>query len=45
MVYFSKWKVILVLGVVAFGLIFAVPNLFSEKFAAAVPDCADRQVR
>ena len=38
MVYFSKWKVILVLGVVAFGLIFAVPNLFSEKFAAAVPE-------
>ena len=37
MVYFSKWKVLFVLGVVAFGLIFAAPNLFSEKFAASVP--------
>ena len=38
MVYFSKWKVMFVLGVVALGLIFAAPNLFSEKFADAVPD-------
>jgi preprotein translocase subunit SecD len=38
MVYFSKWKVLFVLGVVALGLIFAAPNLFSEKVADAVPD-------
>lgn len=38
MVYFSKWKVMFVLGVVALGLIFAAPNLFTEKFANAVPD-------
>jgi preprotein translocase subunit SecD len=38
MVYFSKWKVLFVLGVVALGLIFAAPNLFSEKFADSVPE-------
>ena len=37
MVYFSKWKVLFVLGIVAFGLIFAAPNLFSKNIADAVP--------
>jgi len=38
MVYFAKWKVILVLAVCAMGLAFAVPNFMDEKTAGGLPD-------
>ncbi len=37
MVYFAKWKVILVLAVCAFGLAFAAPNFLSARQAASLP--------
>ncbi|MAF47078.1 MAG: protein translocase subunit SecD [Rhodospirillales bacterium] len=37
MVYFSKWKIAFVLGVLALGLIFASPNLLDEKTAEGLP--------
>ena len=38
MVYFSRWKVILVLAVCGFGLLFAAPNFLSVRQAEALPD-------
>ena len=37
MVYFSKWKVFIVLGIVALGLLFAAPNLVDQKTAESLP--------
>ena len=37
MLYFQTWKVVLILAVCAFGLLFAIPNLFSEATVAAWP--------
>ena len=31
MVYFAKWKVVLILAIVGLGFLFAAPNLFDEK--------------
>jgi len=38
MVHFAKWKIVLVLCVCALGLVFAAPNLLSQKDAEALPD-------
>jgi len=38
MVYFAKWKIIAILLVCMFGVLFAAPNFFSDKFAATLPD-------
>lgn len=37
MVYFAKWKVILVLAVCALGLAFAAPNFLSARQASSLP--------
>lgn len=38
MIYFSKWKIVLILGICFFGFVFAAPNLFRESALEAVPD-------
>ena len=43
MVYFAKWKVLLILAIVGFGLIFAIPNLFDEKTSNAFPEIFPRK--
>ncbi|MFI0843159.1 protein translocase subunit SecDF [Mesorhizobium sp. IMUNJ 23232] len=37
MLYFSRWKTISIWGVVLLGVIFAIPNLFSESFRNSLP--------
>ncbi len=37
MIYFAKWKVILILGICLLGVIYAAPNFLSAKQAAALP--------
>jgi protein-export membrane protein SecD len=37
MLYFPKWKVLLILAVCALGVIFTVPNFFSETAVASWP--------
>jgi preprotein translocase subunit SecD len=37
MLYFSGWKVLLILGVCALGVIFALPNAFSPQVLDSVP--------
>lgn len=37
MVYFAKWKIITILGICLFGIIFAAPNFLSSKMAASLP--------
>ncbi len=37
MVYFSKWKIILVLAVVALGFVFATPNVMEKSTAESIP--------
>ena len=37
MIYFAKWKIILILGICALGVIFAAPNFLSSKQAAQLP--------
>ena len=37
MVYFAKWKIILVLVVCVLGLVFAAPNFLSQQQAEALP--------
>ncbi|MBT3989929.1 MAG: protein translocase subunit SecD [Rhodospirillaceae bacterium] len=37
MVYFSKWKVSIILGIVVLGLAFAAPNLLDRKSADELP--------
>ncbi len=43
MVYFAKWKVVLVLTVCALGLLLAAPNLLSRKQANALPSWLPHQ--
>lgn len=38
MLYFSRWKTIVVLGVVLFGLVTTFPNFFSKESVANWPD-------
>ncbi len=38
MIYFAKWKVILVLAICAIGLAFSAPNFVDSKTAEALPD-------
>ena len=38
MLHFAKWKIILVLAVSAFGVLFAVPNLLPARTLDALPD-------
>jgi preprotein translocase subunit SecD len=37
MVYFSKWKVSIILGIIVLGLAFAAPNLLDRKAAEDLP--------
>ena len=37
MIYFAKWKVILILGICLLGVVFAAPNFLSAQQAAALP--------
>ncbi|WP_442578354.1 protein translocase subunit SecDF [Mesorhizobium sp. ASY16-5R] len=37
MLYFSRWKTISIWGAVLLGVIFAIPNLFSESFRDSLP--------
>ena len=37
MVYFAKWKVVVVLAVCVLGLVFAAPNFLSQQQAEALP--------
>ena len=37
MLYFAKWKVILICAVCAAGVILSIPNLFTEQQLAALP--------
>jgi preprotein translocase subunit SecD len=36
-VYFAKWKVVLILAIVGIGFLFAAPNLFDEKVTKDFP--------
>jgi len=38
MIYFARWKILLILGVCFFGLVFASPNLFREDALEGLPD-------
>jgi len=42
-VYFAKWKVVLILAVVGFGFLFAIPNLFDEQTSTSFPDIFPRK--
>jgi len=37
MMYFARWKVTLILAILALGTIFAIPNLLSSRINAAIP--------
>ncbi len=37
MLYFARWKILLILGVCAAGLLLALPNLFGPSFLKALP--------
>ena len=37
MLYFASWKVVLILGICALGVLFSLPNLFSPATLAALP--------
>ncbi len=37
MMYFARWKVVLILAVLALGVIFAIPNLLSNRVNQAIP--------
>ena len=37
MVYFAKWKIVLVLAICGLGLVFAAPNFLSQQQAEALP--------
>lgn len=38
MIYFAKWKIVLIIGICVFGLAFAAPNFLSNRMAASLPD-------
>jgi preprotein translocase subunit SecD len=37
MIYFAKWKIIMILGICALGVIFAAPNFLTAKQADSLP--------
>jgi preprotein translocase subunit SecD len=37
MIYFAKWKIVLIITICLFGVIFAAPNFLSSKQAASLP--------
>ena len=37
MLYFARWKVLLIVGVCALGVLLSLPNLFSRSFLAGLP--------
>lgn len=37
MVYFSKWKISIILGIVLLGFVVAAPNLLEQKTAGDLP--------
>jgi len=43
MLYFSKWKIAIILGVCLLGLAFAAPNLLSRSTAESLPDWLPRE--
>jgi preprotein translocase subunit SecD len=43
MVYFSKWKVSIILGIIVLGLAFAAPNLLDRKAAEELPSWLPHQ--
>jgi preprotein translocase subunit SecD len=43
MVYFAKWKAVLVLVVCAFGVLFSIPNFLAKEQAAALPSWLPHQ--
>ncbi len=38
MLYFAKWKILLIIAVSVAGLIYTVPNFFDREFADGLPD-------
>jgi len=42
MIYFAKWKVILILGICAVGLAFSAPNFFNTTSDDPSPDAEMR---
>jgi preprotein translocase subunit SecD len=38
MLYFDRWKVLLICAVCALGVLLSLPNLFSRRFLAQLPD-------
>ncbi len=38
MVYFAKWKIVLVLALCGFAVVFSLPNLMAQKDAALLPN-------
>ena len=43
MVYFSKWKISIILGIVFLGFAIAAPNLLEQKTADKLPDWLPNQ--
>ena len=43
MVYFSKWKISIILGIVFFGFLIAAPNLLEQKTADELPSWLPNQ--
>ena len=43
MVYFSKWKTTIVLGIVLVGLVVAAPNAFKKEITERLPDWLPHQ--
>ena len=37
MMYFSRWKVIVILAILAVGTIFAIPNLLPSRINQSIP--------
>jgi preprotein translocase subunit SecD len=44
MLYFSKWKTIIILGLVALGFLFALPNAIPEKTRESLPSQFQRTI-
>ncbi len=38
MLNFPRWKLILIVAVVAAGILYALPNLFSKEALSGIPD-------
>ena len=43
MLYFAKWKILIIVGVCAVGLIFVAPNFLPARTAATLPDWLPNQ--